>query len=252
MDIKSIHQPFSMVSKTMTEQKENTKKTYRYTKQLIKLAIENGYTNHDIAEKAGLSPKSTALVSRWRNGKALATDRQMNYFIKEFEHLLKRKMEHLFYELEEFEKDGNTLNKVNYFKISGEIILKHHLRSHGYKKNITYYRIIIIKNSDNVFYVLHQKRNFQFSLYSNDRQTEQKIPLKLSHPSETASWITLSRNKLTNYEQVIDSIDNFSHIGLVNNHLDDIGKSDLMTLPFILRENLLKLGYSHKDIEVLE
>lgn len=44
-----------MVSKTMTEQKENTKKTYRYTKQLIKLAIENGYTNQEIAVKAGLS-----------------------------------------------------------------------------------------------------------------------------------------------------------------------------------------------------
>lgn len=236
----------------MTEQKENTKKTYRYTKQLIKLAIENGYTNQEIAVKAGLSSKSIAVVSRWRNGKALATERQMNFFIKEFEHLLKRKMEHLFYELEEFEKDGNILNKVNYFKISGEIILKHHIRICVHKKNRAYSRIIIIKNSDNIFYVLHQNRNFQFSLYSNDRQTEQKIPLQLSHPSETASWITLSRNKLTNYEQLIDSIDHFSHTELINNRLDDIGKSDLMTLPFILRENLLKLGYSHKDIEVLE
>ncbi len=245
-----------MVSKTMTEQKENTKKTYRYTKQLIKLAIENGYTNHDIAEKAGLSPKSTALVSRWRNGKALATERQMNFFIKEFEHLLKRKMEHLFYELEEFEKDGNTLNKVNYFKISGEIILKHPIRKEvqfdkGNKKNVPFYRIVIIKSSNECFYILHQKNEYDFSLMS-DNQELHTIHVNLSHPSENSAWLTIAKDKKTKYEQVIDYIDNFSINSLPTDRRFITIKSDLITLPFILRENMLKLGHTPESIEVLE
>jgi len=78
-----------------------TGKEYKYTKQLLKIAIENGgYRNKDIAEKAGLSGKSVARASAWRNGRKNATERQMAYFIKEYEHLLRRKssmiLNHLF------------------------------------------------------------------------------------------------------------------------------------------------------------
>ena len=76
----------------------NKEKKYKYTKQLLKIAIEAGqYRNQDIALKAGLSNKSVAQVSGWRNGRKKATERQMAYFIKEYEHLLKRKLEYLFY-----------------------------------------------------------------------------------------------------------------------------------------------------------
>ncbi len=245
-----------MISKTMTEQKENTKKTYRYTKQLIRLAIENGYTNQEIAVKAGLSQKSIAVVSRWRNGKALATVRQMQFFINEFEHLLKRKMEHLFYKLEKFEKDGNTLNKINYFKVSGEIILKHPIRkevqlNNGNKKNVPFYRIVIIKSSNECFYILHQENEYDFSLMS-DNQELCTIHVNLSHPSENSAWLTTAIEKETKYEKVIDIIDNLSMNSLPTNPRSSIIKSDLMTLPFILRENMLNLGHISESIEVLE
>lgn len=79
---------------------ENHGKKYKHTRQLLKIAKEHGnYTHQQIADKAGLKGKSTSLVSRWTTGKALATERQMGYFIKHYEHFLKRKMEHLFYSL---------------------------------------------------------------------------------------------------------------------------------------------------------
>ena len=72
----------------------NIEKKYKYTKQLLKIAIETDqYRNKDIALKAGLSDKSVAQVSGWRNGRTKATERQMAYFIKEYGHLLKRKLE---------------------------------------------------------------------------------------------------------------------------------------------------------------
>ncbi|MDE3274294.1 hypothetical protein, partial [Pseudoalteromonas sp. G4] len=75
--------------------KTQDNKKCRDTKRLIKIAIENGMTNQEIAAKAGLSKKSVAQVSRWRNGEALAFERQMRFFIKEFGDQLRRKSEHL-------------------------------------------------------------------------------------------------------------------------------------------------------------
>ena len=80
----------------MNMDKQNSKK-YQYTKQILKIAKEHRYTNEDIAVKAGLSKKSVAQVTRWLHGEALATERQMGHFIKEFGHLVKRRTEHLFY-----------------------------------------------------------------------------------------------------------------------------------------------------------
>jgi transcriptional regulator with XRE-family HTH domain len=107
---------------------EDKDKKYKYTKQLLKLAIEeSGYTNAEIAKKSRLSDKSVSLVSRWRNGKAQATEMQMHYFIKEYGHFLKQKLEHLFY--------GRVLNvesktfEMTYQKLEGEIFFKSQIKS---------------------------------------------------------------------------------------------------------------------------
>lgn len=107
---------------------EGKDKKYKYTKQLLRLAIEeSGYTNAEIAKKSRLSDKSVSLVSRWRNGKAQATEVQMHYFIKEYGHLLKKKLEHLFY--------GHTLSiedkclSLSYLKLEGEVLFKTQIKS---------------------------------------------------------------------------------------------------------------------------
>ncbi|TOQ26274.1 hypothetical protein, partial [Vibrio parahaemolyticus] len=101
-------------------------KKYKYTRQLLKIAKQEGnYTNKDIEKKAGLSGSSSSLASRWLNGHALATERQMRYFINNYGHLLKRKMEHLYYQLQ---PQGNSIF-THYMKFSGDIIFKHQIKA---------------------------------------------------------------------------------------------------------------------------
>ncbi|MBB1463100.1 hypothetical protein AB6D20_004025 [Vibrio splendidus] len=144
-----------------------TDKKYKLTRQLLKLAIDTaGYRNEDIAVKAGLSGKSVALVSAWRNGRKNATERQMAYFIKEYGHLLKRAREHLFYTV--LLEDGES--KSLFRKLTGEMIFKYqvktvkssayHRSKEPYNKNhrsFTCLRLVILQDND-VFNVICQYR----------------------------------------------------------------------------------------------
>ena len=107
-----------------------TEKKCKDTKKLVRLAIENGMTNKEIAKKAGLSQNSIAQVSRWRNGESLATDRQMRFFVKEFGDHLRRKSEHQLVAEEE--------GKAYFFKLTGDLIVKHVIR-----KNIWFNRRLL-------------------------------------------------------------------------------------------------------------
>lgn len=258
----STHQPFSMVSK-MTEPKENTKKTYRYTKQLIRLAIENGYTNQEIAVKAGLSPKSVAVVSRWRNGKALATERQMQFLINEFEHLLKRKMEHLFY------GETETPNKFTYYKVQGEILLTHtlHYIQQGSKyydhkqQKVGIFKFVII-NENEKFHVIYLERagmNHHLPPFTTSKHPDVNI---VSNNNEQANWYLKSSYKnltpqelVHTVEGVLDQImlidagyDQQEKLVRLNQKIMTIMKQDGFPFKFILRQSLLKHGYCSDDI----
>lgn len=136
---------FFCTSEAVMEDKD---KKYKYTKQLLKLAIEeSGYTNADIAKKSRLSDKSVSLVSRWRNGKAQATEVQMHYFIKEYGHLLKKKLEHLFY-TQVLNVEKSTL-EMAYQKLEGEILFKSQIKStllDSSKNPLRVLRLIILEH----------------------------------------------------------------------------------------------------------
>ncbi|MCG0014578.1 hypothetical protein [Vibrio parahaemolyticus] len=135
-------------------------KKYKLTRQLLKLAIEvGGYRNEDIAVKAGLSGKSVAQVSAWRNGRTNVTEWQMAYFIKEYGHLLKRKMEHLYYTV--LIKEGEE--KLTFVKISGELVFKHQIkiikgnRCLDNSKDLNVLRVLVLRDG-NKFNLLYQYR----------------------------------------------------------------------------------------------
>ncbi|EOA9033162.1 hypothetical protein [Vibrio harveyi] len=135
-----------------------TDKKFKLTRQLLRLAIDAaGYRNEDIAVKAGLSGKSVAQVSAWRNGRKNATERQMAYFIKEYGHLLKRKMEHLFCFCDPISDEAVT----RYEKLSGEVVFKHQIRVLSQKgraiSSTAVLRFIVLKDNCN-FHVIQQVR----------------------------------------------------------------------------------------------
>ncbi len=201
---------------------EDKDKKYKYTKQLLKLAIEeSGYTNAEIAKKSRLSDKSVSLVSRWRNGKAQATEMQMCYFIKEYGHLLKRKLEHLFYG-EVLNVESKTIDIV-YQKIEGEVFFKSQIKStmlDSSKKPVCILRLIFIEHKGSYKIVVQYRAGIiDYSRAQIDGGDYLSDSLSLD-----ASTLFYSDNEESNWfvDKVIDCSDVDALITNFQNLLDDM------------------------------
>ena len=151
---------------------------YKQTQKLLRIATEvGGYSNKEVAKKAGLKESSVSLASRWRNGKALATERQMQYFINEYGGQLKRRNTHLFYNLDLNEaKDDYAFD---YCKIEGEEIFSHKISSclkvvppgkiQPSVESIKAYKVVIIEAEKGYFFVpLIRAGLFSYSIENNE------------------------------------------------------------------------------------
>ena len=242
----------------------NDDRKYKYTKQLLKIAKECGnYNNGDIAVKAGLSRKSVKMPSNWCTGKTLATERQMNYFIKTYGHLLKRKLEHLFY----FEEIETGEDKLIFRRLSGEIILKHQIKvklGNLKDKSVAVFRIVIINNGHK-FHVIRQYRagviihyrpQTDDSMLSRNNYQDCSFENALRCDNEEANWFSYSLGVDLDLEEMVQSFNDFKHTLLNGNNPIDIavndGKcpkngrfftmQDDYSLTYIFYQKMMKLG----------
>lgn len=180
-------------------------KKYKYTRQLLKLAIENGgYRNEDIAVKARLSSKSVAQISAWRNGRKDATEAQMVYFIKEYGHLLKRGMEHLFY----YQEEVNDVTDIKYRKLSGEVIFKHQIRVPSRKGNsigsTALIRFIVIGNE----HKYHMIRQIRGGL-TLDQLHSKRYSVVFHNDNEEANWFAYNIEQNLDLDTVVATFHSF-------------------------------------------
>jgi len=230
-----------------------TEKKYKYTRQLLKIAKqEGGYTNKNIEKKAGLKGSSSSLASRWLNGHALATERQMQYFINNYGHLLKRQMEHLFY-CEEVD-DGVSVTK--YKKLSGEVIFKHQIKVLSKKGNsigiTALIRLVILRN-ENKYHVVSQVRGGL-----TQKQLCDRVFLKAFHSdSEDANWYAYDIKPELDIDDVLRVFNSFK-VSLLKgtNPVDQIysgsdsepidsdffNNMQIQPLEYALFQKLMKLG----------
>ncbi len=218
-----------------SEQTSNSKK-YKHTKQLIRIAIEHGYTNQQIAKKAGLGDKSIAQISKWRNGKALATERQMQALINEFGAQLKRQVQHLL----AFEQEGIQ----RFTLIEGDVLLKHTVRISTEHGKIAAFRVLLLKVGDK-FTAIIQKR---YGLNKN----EVLNPASLAHSdNEDAHWLSWEFLTSKSTQQVITYIDDFvSQIDQYNQ--SDAQAHERKVLGYKVRQAFIREGYCVEDIVTLD
>ncbi len=212
-------------------------KKYPYTKQLVRIAVQNGYTNADIAVKAGLSGKSISQVSRWRNGEALATERQMRALINEFGHQLKRQVEHLI----AIEHDG----KQQFALLQGDLLLKHSLRLSTNKGKAAIFRVLLLK-CDQRFVVLGQIR------YGLTNKVD--IALLAHSDNEDANWQTIHVVTSENTQLIISFVDEFiCSINLYHkDHASIEQENERKVLGYKIRQVLLRAGYAVDDLRSLD
>ncbi len=253
----------------------NDKKKYKYTRQLLKIAKQEGkYTNKEIEKKAGLTGSSSSLASRWLNGHSLATERQMRYFINNYGHLLKRQMEHLYYQ---YLPDGEEL-VTNYVKFSGDIIFKHQIRmsiseytGRRYRnpRYVGIFRVLIIE-SQGCFKLLIQyragliswNRSVQGEKYAYSPQAYDVDGL-INGDNEDSNWYLWkvvncdsTDALITEFSKVTTSLLDGSNIidwAKNNGHIRK-GKSDLFKvnhiapMEFAFYQKLMKLGLQSESL----
>lgn len=233
----------------------NTDKKYKFTKKLLKLAIEaSGYRNEDIAVKAGLSGKSVAQVSAWRNGRKEATERQMAYFIKEYGHLLKRKMEHLFYEIKINPKDEVLSSK--YIKLSGEIIFKHQIRVlFSRKETVSLIRLLILQNEEGYKLITQYRAGLvRWSKHATSDYHSYLIDKKqdLVHGSnEDSNWFTLDLIDCKTVDDLIHEFDLFKNDLLKKSPFHPSARfnmKEIAPIEYAFFHKLMKLGLQSESM----
>ncbi len=225
----------------MEDKKQERK--YPYTKQLVRIALDQGYKPEDILIKAGLSPNSKSQFSKWRNGKSQAKHRQLRYFINEYEHLLKRKLEHLFYYKED--------DRLSFRKVNGEVVLKHTIRHPplSIRKRVVavaLFRIVLLKEG-NYFNLVLQAR---VGLEAEKRFYPGNDIEKLLHsPNEEANWFAYKFAIQLSADDTLKAVEVFIHEIETGESLAGVRlEREAVALAYIVRQALMKHGYTSPDI----
>ena len=205
----------------MTKDSENNRK-YKLTQKILKIAIaEGGYTNVDIAKKAGLKESSGSLVSRWRNGKALATERQMNYFIKEYGGHLKRRNTHLFYG--PVLNDSKSYFYYKYYKIKGEEFFSHKIpttlqiqlegKSQYYKESIKAIKVVVLESDKGYVLIKFVRAGIFNYTCLEEKLTPQELKTSrrtwIHGDSENSNWFVEEVIECSDFDELVREFQEF-------------------------------------------
>lgn len=207
--------------------KNKSKKEFKQTKELMKIARDNGWTQTEIAEKCRTQQ---SIVSAWFKGTKKATENQLRPLLDEFGHQLRR---NTFRVYQNFTEE----NKLEYFKIEGRIIF-----------NYTIYNIITIKingksidkYNKNQRIIVHFQGNHQFIFIRQTRRNiiEEEILME-SHPNYVDVLWFSEISCITKIDELIK---------MATHCTEDLNKK--FEIKFLLIEALLNNGFHVDNIKV--
>ena len=205
-------------------QEKPSKKKFKQTKQLIKLALNDDWTQISIA-KACRTQQS--VISAWLHGEKQGTESQLKPLLEQYGNQLRRKSFQLYYRFDSDKK------KFKYLKVEGKIIFSYtyikekEINSKRVKK-IPFIKIIVQEQGKGIFRIIEQSRPC-FDEYKN---------IFLECPQESGYW----------FSHVGEQID----IKKMIQKLEEISKkwrNEQYSIPFLIRKALLENGYHLDDVE---
>lgn len=99
------------------------KKKYRYTKQLINMALRDGWTQKDIADACRTQQ---SVVSSWKNGSTLAKESQLQKLMEIYGPKLRRRTFKVYHDLLQDSQGGYRIQMI---KVEGEVMLSFPFRN---------------------------------------------------------------------------------------------------------------------------
>ena len=206
-----------------TSHKKKRRK-FKQTKQLIRLAINDGWSQVDIAEKCRTQQ---SIVSAWNKGAKQGTEHQLKPLLEQYGHKLRRNSFKVYWNIDA------TSKAKTFLKVEGKVILNqvfYDARRVGSKleKKIPQHKLTIHHQGNNKFRVVSQSR---LRFRNSDAELESTV--------EDAIWSAIVSEQ---YElaELLNVVDSYAEITLSDY------PTDSNTLPFILRQSLLNHGF-HVD-----
>ncbi len=204
------------------------KRPFKQTKQLIKLALNEGWTQNEIKDACRTQQ---SIVSAWKNGSKLGTEQQLKPLLELFGHKLRRNSFKVYW-------NYSDDNEVEFFKVEGKIILSHLMNfdiAQGSIFRISHVpqqKIVIHHQGNNLFRIVYQSYSLPRDLSDKTNQYDQDSLWKSSISEQLAlSEVFNALNYFLNEKLKLEK--NTGHA---------------LMLQFVLRKQLLNHGFSVPDI----
>lgn len=203
-----------------TTNSKKDKRKFKQTKQIVRLAINDGWSQTKIA-KACRTHQS--IVSDWYKGLKQGTEQQLKPLLEIYGHKLRRNSFRVYWTI-----NPNTREKT-FSKVEGKVVLNKALSytsvPSGYKdKKIPIHKLVIHHQGTNKFRVIYQTRLRTDNGFELESTTDDSV------------WNS-TINEQTDLEKLLEFIDTHSEENLKNQ------SDEALTLPFIARQALLNHGF---------
>jgi len=205
-------------------------KKFKKTRELVRLALNDGWTQKDIADTCRCGSQS--LVSDWYKGKRLAKVEVIKPLLDMYGHKLRRKSFRVYWDWAE---DPGVDDSIKYFRVEGRVIMDH--KFHNQRLNEKTGKIIRTYPLRRI--IVHDQGLDQYLLLVQRRLKFRDRDELVESSSQDAGWVTeVVEPGQMDQVALIKFID-AEHISLL-----DTLPSDAITLPFLIRQALLYAGKS--------
>jgi len=203
-----------------TSSKKNKRK-FKQTKQLIRLALNDGWTQNEIKDACRVQQ---SIVSGWNSGSKQGTEQQLKPLLEIYGHKLRRNSFRVYWNI------VTETNSKNFYKVEGKVILSQAFFDARRVKSQ------LLKKIPQLKIVIHHQGNNKFRVVYQSRLMFQNTNAELESTVEDAIWGSVVSEQFS-LSELLAAIDTFSETTLAKY------PSDANTLPFIVRQALLNHGF---------
>lgn len=209
--------------------KNARKKGFKLTRQLIRMAINDGWTQQAIADSCRTQQ---SIVSAWYKGQKLATEQQVQPLLEIYGHKIRRNSFRVYWNI-----DRETQEK-QFYRVEGKVIFAgafYDARrdpSGKFIKKIPMHKLVV-----------HHQGNSKFRVVMQSRLYFQRSSQELESTVSDAIWGSEIHPELLTTNGLVDFVDHYASETLKE------FPSDANTLPFVIRQSLLQHGFEVSGVE---
>lgn len=206
--------------------KKQPNKPFKQTKQLIKLALNDGWTQVDIGKSCRVTQP---VISSWKKGSALAKEHQLAQLLEQYGHILRRKSFKVYWVVDKNTQENSCV------KVEGKVVFSYILRE---MSSPGHYDSKPLGPAVKIIVHYQGAGNFRLIIQTRSRND---LHQALACLDEEAKWISNVKN-----QYILSDLISFIEQMVQDNNFEHL--SDAKALPFLIRKALLNHGFPVEDV----